>query len=107
MENYSDIVTSELALVFMICVTPAICEEIAFRGYIQTYFARDFSDNKAILISSVLFSVMHFSVLSAPYLLVAGVLFGWVRTKTGSLYPSMFIHFAHNYVVISYFDILG
>jgi membrane protease YdiL (CAAX protease family) len=103
-ENYESIVTSQFGLIMVMCVSPAILEEIAFRGYIQSYFARDFSPWKAIAISSVLFSVMHFSFLSAPYLFLAGALMGWTRYKTGSLYPSIFIHFLHNLVVISFFN---
>jgi len=103
-DNYESIVTSQFGLIMVMCVSPAILEEIAFRGYIQSYFARDFSPWKAIAISSVLFSVMHFNFLSAPYLFLAGALMGWARYKTGSLYPSILIHFLHNLVVIRFFN---
>jgi uncharacterized protein len=103
-ENYESIVTSQFGLIMVMCVSPAILEEIAFRGYIQSYFARDFSPWKAIAISSCLFSIMHFNFLSTPYLFLAGALMGWTRHKTGSLYPSMLIHFLHNLVVISFFN---
>jgi len=103
-ESYKSIIDSELGLILVICVSPAILEEITFRGYIQTYFDRDFSPTKAIMISSVLFSVMHFNFLSAPYLLLVGILLGWTRYKTGSLYPSIVMHFLHNLVVISFFN---
>ncbi len=102
-DNYKSIISSELGLIWVMCVSPAILEEITFRGYIQTYFARDFSQWKAIAIGSILFSVMHFSLLSAPYLFIAGALMGWTRYKTDSLYPSMLIHFLHNYIVVSFF----
>jgi membrane protease YdiL (CAAX protease family) len=46
---------------------------------------------------------MHFSIVSFPYLFALGVLLGWTKWKTGSLYPSMLIHFLHNLVVIEYF----
>jgi membrane protease YdiL (CAAX protease family) len=41
--------------------------------------------------------------LSAPYLALAGALFGWLKWKTGSLYPAMAAHFAHNFIVIHWF----
>lgn len=103
-DNYKSIIDSQLGLILVVCVSPAIFEEITFRGYIQTYFGRDFSPTKAIIISSVLFSVMHFNFLSAPYLFLVGALLGWVRHRTGSLYPSMVIHFLHNLVVITFFN---
>ena len=36
--------------------------------------------------------------------LLVGLLLGWVKWKTGSLYPSMLIHFLHNYIVLEYFE---
>jgi membrane protease YdiL (CAAX protease family) len=57
---------------------------------------------RALLIASALFMALHFSVLSAPYLLLVGMLLGWAKLKTGSLYPSMLIHFLHNFIVISF-----
>jgi membrane protease YdiL (CAAX protease family) len=43
---------------------------------------------------------MHFSIISFPYLFCVGMLLGWTKLKTGSLYPSMLIHFLHNLAVI-------
>jgi membrane protease YdiL (CAAX protease family) len=48
---------------------------------------------------------LHFSVLSAPYLLLVGMLLGWAKLKTGSLYPTMLIHFLHNFIVITFFHL--
>ena len=57
----------------------------------------------AITLSAGLFALMHFSVLSAPYLFLVGLLLGWARWRTGSLYPSMVAHFVHNLVVLETF----
>jgi membrane protease YdiL (CAAX protease family) len=48
---------------------------------------------------------LHFSVMSAPYLFAVGMLLGWAKQKTGSLYPSIVIHFLHNFLVIAYFHV--
>ena len=32
-----------------------------------------------------------------------GMLLGWVKWKTNSLYPSMLIHFLHNFIVVMFF----
>jgi len=31
------------------------------------------------------------------------MLLGWVKWKTNSLYPSMLIHFLHNFIVVMFF----
>jgi membrane protease YdiL (CAAX protease family) len=40
------------------------------------------------------------SIPSLPHLLILGVVLGWLRVKTGSLYPGMLLHFSHNFLVI-------
>lgn len=94
---------SKLTLVTLFCLFPAITEEIAFRGLVQHWLVSAIPPMRALLIASALFMALHFSVLSAPYLLLAGMLLGWAKLKTGSLYPSMLIHFLHNFIVISFF----
>ncbi|HAU36093.1 MAG TPA: hypothetical protein DCX07_00050 [Phycisphaerales bacterium] len=91
------------ALVILICVLPAVLEETAFRGLVQHWLQVAVRPGKAILLAAALFTVLHFSVFSAPYLLCVGLLLGWARYKTGSLYPPMLIHFLHNLVVLEFF----
>jgi len=95
--------STRMAAIIFVCVMPAIVEEISFRGLIQHWLHAAIDPWKAILLASVLFSAAHFSFISAPYLFGVGVLLGWVRWKTGSLYPSMLLHFLHNYAVITWF----
>jgi membrane protease YdiL (CAAX protease family) len=89
-------------MVLLICVVPAILEEIAFRGLVQHWLQTALRPWRAILVASALFTALHFSIVSFPYLFCVGMLLGWTKWKTGSLYPCMLIHFLHNYVVIAY-----
>jgi membrane protease YdiL (CAAX protease family) len=94
---------SRLTMITLFCIFPAITEEIAFRGLVQHWLVSAIRPMRALLIASALFMALHFSVLSAPYLLLVGMLLGWAKLKTGSLYPSILIHFLHNFIVISFF----
>jgi membrane protease YdiL (CAAX protease family) len=94
---------SELTLIFSFCVFPAVTEEIAFRGLVQHWLQTALHPVRALVFASFLFTVLHFSILSFPYLFGVGMLLGWAKWKTNSLYPSILIHFLHNYVVITYF----
>ena len=96
-------VTSEATIVFAFCIFPAITEEIAYRGLVQHWLQAAIVPWKAIVFASFLFAVTHCSILSLPYLLLVGMLLGWTKWRTGSLYPSMLIHFLHNFIVIEYF----
>jgi len=94
---------SEAALVFFVCLLPALIEEVAFRGLVQHWLHVAVSPALAIVLASALFTVLHFSVFSAPYLFALGVVLGWVRWRTGSLYTCILIHFMHNLVVLELF----
>ncbi len=91
------------ALILTFCLFPAVTEEIAFRGLVQHWLMTAIKPWRALVLASFLFAVMHFSIISLPYLFAVGMLLGWVKWKTGSLYPAMLIHFLHNFVVIEYF----
>jgi membrane protease YdiL (CAAX protease family) len=87
-------------MIVVICVFPAVLEEIAFRGLFQHWLQIALSPMRALVLASALFTAMHFSILSAPYLFALGMLLGWVKWKTRSLYPPILIHFLHNFIAI-------
>jgi membrane protease YdiL (CAAX protease family) len=91
---------SQLGLLTVFCIFPAISEELAFRGLLQHWMQAALTPMRAVVIASALFAGMHFSIISFPYLFCVGMLLGWTKLKTGSLYPSMPIHFLHNLAVI-------
>lgn len=94
---------SSQGMIVLFCVLPAITEEIAFRGLVQHWLQIALRPWRAMILASALFTILHFSVLSAPYLFAVGMLLGWAKWKTQSLYPSMLIHFMHNFAVLAFF----
>lgn len=102
-QSLRDMGMSPEMLIFSFCILPGITEEIGFRGLVQHWLQVAIKPWPAILVASALFSAVHFNLLSFPYLMGVGVLLGWVKWKTGSLYPSMLIHFLHNLIVIELF----
>ncbi len=73
-----------------------LTEEIAFRGYAMGLVRRRFGPVAALAIVSALFAAAHLTEgLYAPKLLVyflAGLAFGFVALRTGSLLPAMVVH---------------
>ena len=85
-------------IIFMqlaIAVSPAICEELAFRGFAMGGLA-DFGNGFAILVSSVLFGMMHNGVSGVLFAFSVGLMLGCIRKTSGSLIPSMIVHFLNN-----------
>jgi membrane protease YdiL (CAAX protease family) len=73
-----------------------LSEEIAFRGYAMGFLSRAFGPVAALLITALLFAAAHLTQgLYAQKLLVyflAGLAFGFVAWRTGSLLPAMAVH---------------
>jgi uncharacterized protein len=84
----------------MVAVVPGIFEEIAFRGVIQTGLQSILRPGEALLLQAAMFSVLHLSPLMFVSHFVIGLAFGWIRTRTGSLMPSIAAHAAWNASVL-------
>jgi membrane protease YdiL (CAAX protease family) len=87
-------------VVLVVCVEPAIVEELAFRGVILGALRRAFGVKEAVVTTAFLFMMLHLMPLSFPHLLLIGLVLGYLRVASGSLYPCMIAHFVHNGLVI-------
>ncbi len=75
-------------------VAPAV-EELTYRGLGFTLLA-PFGTWVAILVTGVLFGAAHGLVVALPVLTVFGIVVGWLRSRTQSVYPPMLLHSAFN-----------
>ena len=87
-------------VVMMVCVQPAIVEELAYRGIIQTNLGRVLTVREAMIVSSLMFMVMHLTPLAFPHLFLIGMVLAWLRVRTGSLWPGVLMHFSHNLLCV-------
>jgi membrane protease YdiL (CAAX protease family) len=88
------------AELFCIALMPGVWEELAFRGLILGQLQRSVGAREAIVLSALLFGVIHLAWLSLPYLVGLGVLLAALRQRSGSLLPGMVLHAAHNGVIV-------
>jgi membrane protease YdiL (CAAX protease family) len=107
-----DVPTKVETLLFQLTM-PGVDEEIVFRGILLLLLSRAFSTSWKLLganvgwgwiISSVLFGLIHgigftgsqfqFQFSLAPIIIasITGLIIGWLRERTGSLYPAIFLH---------------
>ena len=84
----------------LISLMPAVFEELAFRGVIQSSLERIFNARDAWLIQAALFSLLHLSPLVFPSHFVMGLCFGLIRMRSRSLYPGMLLHAAWNALAV-------
>lgn len=89
----------------VIAVTPAICEELLFRGVMFQSMKKRYRISTAIILVGVIFGLYHMSLVKFIPTGLLGAVLCYTAYKTGSIYPAMMMHFVNNAlsVVISYF----
>ena len=97
-QRMSEIFSPNLFLFLSIVVAAPLLEEIVFRGVILEGLLKNYSPAKAIIWSSVIFSIAHLNLWQAVGTFSFGLLMGWVYWKSNSIIPGMVIHFVNNLV---------
>ena len=94
---------------FIFALLPAIAEELIFRGIIQTSLSTRYKGFTTIIISTLLFVLMHGSLNQTIYQFVVGIMLSYLALVGGSIIYSIILHFLNNalVVVFSCFDIVS
>jgi membrane protease YdiL (CAAX protease family) len=97
----------QLLMTFVsLVVLPPIAEEIMFRGFLFSSLRAKMRFRYAVVVTSVLFGIAHLQFGNdAPLLWIAAidtftlsVFLCYLREKTGSIWPSIFLHAIKNLV---------
>ena len=87
-------------LLLLMAVQPALVEEVAFRGIIFDGLDALLGRREVIIATALMFMILHLTMLSIVFLVVMGLLLGWLRHRSGSIWPPVALHFLHNAVVV-------
>ncbi|UCH62272.1 MAG: CPBP family intramembrane metalloprotease [Fidelibacterota bacterium] len=89
---------SEVLLVAAgVVVIAPLVEEIVFRGFFQGQLEKGYRDvTKAVLLSSLLFTVLHFNPWWSLQIYFLGMVLGYLAWRTGSIWPSFVVHALNN-----------
>jgi len=97
-------ITDPLSAFFVVGVVIIIApfiEEIIFRGFLQRILERRLRDiTKAILLSALIFALIHFNPWWAIQIYIIGIFMGFVAWKTNSVWVSFFLHAFNNGVAV-------
>lgn len=89
--------STNLGLVlFAMAVTPAICEEIAFRGFLLSGFGSRHRTSLAVFLSSFAFGLIHMIPQQVFNAFLLGLFIAAICLQTRSLFPGMVFHFVYN-----------
>jgi membrane protease YdiL (CAAX protease family) len=78
-----------------------ICEELAFRGFLQPVLVRSMGPVAGITMAAIPFGVLHYQEYGNSWrhvviLSASGAAFGWMRYKTGSTKAAALMHASFN-----------
>lgn len=80
----------------MLCLLPAICEEIFFRGFCQGSFLEGSSKLFSIGASAFIFSLLHGNPWYFHLYFLLGIMMGWISMRTGMLLLAILSHAINN-----------
>ena len=93
-ENFID----KILIICVVAITPAICEEVFFRGFLQKSFELRFTKFWGAFITAFFFALLHMNPFGTIPLFILGLYFGYAVYRTNSIFVSMFLHFLNNFI---------
>lgn len=87
---------SLLLLVLAVGIAAPIAEELFCRGYVQTRLCRRHGAAAGILISSILFGIMHMELTHGFFAMLLGLFLGYTVLVAGSILPALIGHTLNN-----------
>lgn len=81
-----------LANALVVVLVAPFVEELLYRGLGMSLLLPFVGPLVSIAITGLAFGLAHGLVLGLPVLTIFGVALGWLRWKTGSVYPGMVVH---------------
>ncbi|HDR8196768.1 CPBP family intramembrane glutamic endopeptidase [Bacillus thuringiensis] len=89
-----------IAFVSAAIISP-IYEEIFYRGFLYRWLRTRFGMIGAILLSSLIFTIVHIPTYNAmPVNFLSGIVFAWAYERTNSIWPSVIIHGLTNGIMV-------
>ena len=84
----------------VIAIMPAIFEELMFRGLLLNCCENGMGSIRAILVTGFCFSLFHASPEQTVYQFIAGCAFAFIAVRSGSILPSIVMHFINNALIV-------
>jgi sodium transport system permease protein len=107
LEGLEELVTADsperlLWLLVLLGVTPAVCEELVFRGVLLGG-TRSLEPWRMIVLNGLVFGVFHLSFQTVIRFLptaALGIVIAWAVWRTGSIWVGMAMHFLNNGTIV-------
>ncbi len=91
---------SLVVVLLAVAVTPAICEEVLFRGVLARAFASRFAMPLAVFLAALVFAGYHFRIVQLLPTFTLGLVLGWLAIRARSAVPGMLAHLLNNAIAL-------
>ncbi len=99
-ETIQSLVKSPVTSLLQVCIIAPVIEEILMRGFVLDGLKHTYGTSAALLLSSLLFAILHFNMVQTLSALVCGILLGCLYLKTNAIFCCIIAHAGYN--LISY-----
>jgi hypothetical protein len=91
-----------LIAIFGVTLGP-LCEELAFRGFLQPVLVKSFGAVAGVILAAVPFGLLHLAQYGGSWrhgllITLAGIGFGWMRQASGSTRAATIMHASYNFI---------
>jgi membrane protease YdiL (CAAX protease family) len=91
-----------VALLAAIALVPAFCEEILFRGFVQSGLVRQAARPwSGVIATAVIFGLFHLDPWRFFLVVPLGIFLGWLREASGSMWPAILAHGLNNTMTVA------
>lgn len=92
---------------FVIGLMAPFVEELVFRGAILRSLLQ-WAKNRwvAIVVSALLFALIHANPAQMPHAFIIGILLGWMYYRTGSIIPGVIYHWVNNSIAFIMYNMM-
>jgi len=89
-----------VAILLVFALVPAVCEELAFRGFILSGLESLRGKWTAVLLSSLFFGATHAIFQQSIMAFITGLVLGVIALRTRSILPCILFHMTHNSMTV-------
>ena len=110
MELFARLFDSDLGVwggILRVVIIAPVVEELIFRGVIMSGFMKNYKAVYAILFSALLFALFHLNPWQFPVAFMLGLILGWLRIRTGSIFACITGHAINNglvFLTVTYYS---
>ena len=88
-----------LLTLVLLAVLPPVCEELLCRGFLLSGLRGRYGGARAVLLSAVLFGVLHLDLYRFPATFLAGLMLGFILVRTRSVFACILFHAVYNSIL--------